>query len=101
MFLLQIVCNPSLLQPVTSNTVILNSLASEVKVISEPMECNLTPVDSPLQTKCTSNNSLDVPMAENSNCVDQQVSLFRIVIFILVAFNFVENNHVRIYFSEQ
>ncbi len=68
---LQITCNPSLLQPTASNPVILNSLASEVKVISEPMECNNTPIDSPLHSK--SSNSLDVPMAENSNNVDSQV----------------------------
>ncbi|KAK7603030.1 hypothetical protein V9T40_003029 [Parthenolecanium corni] len=66
-----ITCNSSLLQPVaTGAPVILNSLASEVKVISEPMECNVTPVDSPVHTK--SNNSPDVPMAENLSSADLQ-----------------------------
>lgn len=65
-----ITCNSSLLQPVSTAPVILNSLASEVKVISEPMECNVTPVDSPQHVK--SNNSVDVPMGENTNSTDTQ-----------------------------
>lgn len=48
-------------------------MASEVKVISEPMECNVTPVDSPSHTK--SNNSLDVPMIDNSTSIDSQVRI--------------------------
>lgn len=59
------------MQPTAANPVILNSLASEVKVITEPMECNVTPLDSPSNIK--SNNSTDVPMAENPNNNDSQV----------------------------
>lgn len=66
------------MQPTITTPMILNSLASESKVISEPMECNLTPVDSPSHTK--SNNSSDVPMTDTSNNVEVQV-ITHLVIF--------------------
>lgn len=59
--------NDSLLQPVVTNgPIVMNSLASENKVLSEPMDCNSTPTNSPAHVKAAVSTQ-DVPMAENNS----------------------------------
>lgn len=56
--------NESLMQPVSNCPIVMNSLISESKVMSEPMDCNSTPTNSPAHVKATPTQ--DVPMDNNS-----------------------------------
>ncbi|XP_054273322.1 protein O-GlcNAcase isoform X2 [Macrosteles quadrilineatus] len=56
--------NESLMQPVSNCPIVMNSLISESKVMSEPMDCNSTPTNSPAHIKATPTQ--DVPMDNNS-----------------------------------
>ncbi|XP_046668184.1 protein O-GlcNAcase isoform X2 [Homalodisca vitripennis] len=63
--------NESMMQP-TTGPVVMNSLISESKVLSEPMDCNSTPANSPASnspahSKTGLGTASDVPMADTNS----------------------------------